>query len=491
MKTFLLLLALAVPAIAADTLERKAPPPLTQERRVEEPKTVRLPGPLPLDVTTDNERPYVRLVIVLGAAGEAAQPPALGGIADLTAALVQEGAVVLDRNGRERTLDSKAYAEALDELGASVSIVTGGDAAYVTVGALKNTLSETVALVAAAIRRPTLDAPGFERLKRQTLLALRQQSTNPENAASLQARRRVYGEQAYGTVATPASVGRITLGDARAFHAASFGPTSISAVGVIDMAALKQLVEEHFLKGPGLAVGDIAQAQNFTRVPTPDARAAAREGDIDLINLPGSEQSFVLVVQAGLEREHEDYDTLRVLNMILGGVHESRLESIIREEKGWAYFARSAVPALKRGGRIALESPIRAEATAQALQTMLAQLELLRTADVGAAELAAAKTRLLSGIDDIFENNESIASRRANEAVIGLPADAIARERTQIAAVTVADVRRIAGRYLRPDACAVIIAGDKQVVLPQLQTVRPARAVNVIEPDGVKPRSAD
>jgi zinc protease len=481
-KTLLLLAALVLPASAE--LDRTIAPPLAQERLVQIPTTVRLPGRLPLDVTTDTERPYVTLVIALGAAGEAAQPPGMAGLAMLTSSLAQEGAVLMEK-GRPKKLDTTKYSLALEEIAASVSFTVAGDATLVTVTALKETLPRAMALAAAAIRRPNLEQPDFDRLKRQVMVSLAEKEADPETNATRQARARAFGDHPYGAVTTPSTLSRLTLQDVRAFHASNYGPTSISAVGDIDAGALKRLAEESFLNGPGLGVGDIlAAARRVAAVPGPDVRAAARPGEIDLIDLPGSEQSFIIVTQTAIDRSDPDFPALKVLDMILGGVHESRLEDIIREQKGWAYFARSAVAAQRSGGRIVLQSPVRADHTAEAVQTMIDQLERLRSEDVPEAELDASKKRMLARLDDSFAKNEGIAEMRAGEAILGLPPDSLQRLRAAVDATTVADVRRVAEKYLRPGAAAVVIAGDRKAVEKSLSLnpLVPARDINVISP---------
>src|SRR5206468_10216200 len=96
----------------------------------------------------------VRLVLPLG--GTALDPQGKSGLASLVASLLTEGA------GK---LDSRQFAEALDDIGASVGVSADSDAMVVTVFATKDHIDAAVGLAASAIRQPALPMPEFHRIK--------------------------------------------------------------------------------------------------------------------------------------------------------------------------------------------------------------------------------------------------------------------------------------------------------------------------------------
>src|SRR5206468_9514991 len=74
---------------------------------------------------------------------------------------------------------------------------------------------------------------------------------------------------------------------------------------------------------------------------------------IDLIDMPGSQQSAIRAGQLLLSRDDPDYMSVAVMNFLLGRAPIlSRLDKNLRETHGWAYGASSAADALLKGGSL-------------------------------------------------------------------------------------------------------------------------------------------
>jgi len=484
MKSLLLSLLLASPLYAQTEV---APPSVEPDR-----SAVLVPGParpfgipalrrdellngLKLTATEIRGLPIVAVSIVFPGAGEASQPAGVAGVARLAASLFDEGTQA--RDGRE-------FALALEELGASFTVSVAKDAAVVTVFAMKDSIDGAMALAAEALRRPAFNDADLSRMKVQTISALEEAKTDPGAAANKRLSARVFGAHPYGTASTPESLAAVDRAQVAAFHAGAYAPAgaSLHAVGDIDLEAVKAMAERHFGSWTAPAVPVAAPAGVL--VPTPDAVAVAEApGTIDVIDMPGAPQSFILVGQAALPRSHPDHHALKVLNAVLGGA-SARIEAELRERLQIAYYARSQVAALKLGGMLILESPVETPRTAEAVSILLAEMRRLQAEDVPAAEIEGAQRALVGRTLQALGTVQSIAGLRADAEVQGLGDSALSESRDAVLAVTAADLKRVAIRYLRPGAAAIILSGDADKIVPGLRALAPVR---VFGADG-KPR---
>ena len=78
-----------------------------------------------------------------------------------------------------------------------------------------------------------------------------------------------------------------------------------------------------------------------TRRRSRTRRPATRPTTIYLVDKPGSAQSIFAIGLAGPPRSTPDYYALQVMNTILGGMFQARLNANIREEKGYSYGVSS------------------------------------------------------------------------------------------------------------------------------------------------------
>lgn len=461
MKTLLLLLALNCFA-QVDTLDRSQPVPPGPAKAfaaapVEE-KT--LANGLKLAIMESHRLPLVSVKLVLPLGGSALDPNGKSGLANLVASLMTEGAGKL--NGRQ-------FAEALDDIGASVGVSVAEDAMTVTVFAAKENIDQAVGLAALAIRKPTLPMPEFNRIKDETKAALEQQKGEPGAQAEKQLAKRIYGDHPYGRSTDEASLNAITLQDAKSFAKTRLVPNGAVAAagGDITLPEFEAIINKHF--------GSWKQAKSTlpSIAGAPAAGQPTAPGiTIDLIDMPGSQQSAIRAGELSLSRNDPDYMPVAVMNFLLGRAPIlSRLDKNLRETHGWAYGASSVVDAMLKGGSLTISADVQTDATAAAVKEILKELKRLQDEEVPAPELDAVK-RLMSGL--FVQKQQTVQALSAQAAGIelyGLPKDELATYRDRVAAVTAQDLQRVARKYLHPESLNVVISGDAAKVQADLATI--------------------
>jgi predicted Zn-dependent peptidase len=90
---------------------------------------------------------------------------------------------------------------------------------------------------------------------------------------------------------------------------------------------------------------------------------------------------------------------------------------------------------------------------------------------VSGAELDKAKNYLALQMPRSFETTRSTANALATAYLYDLPADYYSTYGDRVRAVTAADVKRVADKYIQPDKFAVVIVGDRKAIEPGLKAL--------------------
>jgi len=414
-----------------------------------QPKRVTLDNGLLLFLLPDPELPLVN-VQVLVRTGAVLEPADKVDLADLTGRLMRTGGTAA-RTGPE--LSAK-----LEDMGAVLETAIGSEAGTASLSVLAEDLPVGLGLLAEVLRTPAFDPAEVERVRRRRIEEIRRSNDEPDRIAFREFRTAVYGSDPRGRQPSPEMVAAITREDIAAFHAASFFPdrTILGVSGRFDEGELLELVRKDF--GDWRPAGTPAPA---FPVPSGEPRAG-----LFLVRRAVPQATLVLGHLAPA-KDSPDYHAFSVMNYILGGAgFSSRLTREIRSNRGLAY----SVGSFYRGGigyGVFLEySMTRTAEAAEALRLMRGIAERLRGEGATAAELRAAKDGIVNNLIFAVDSSREVVGRKMSYAYDGLPEDFLERSRDAIEAVTLEDVRRVAGRWLHPDEAATVVVGDLDGIGP-------------------------
>ncbi|HEX7240949.1 MAG TPA: pitrilysin family protein [Longimicrobiaceae bacterium] len=387
----------------------------------------------------------LRLVIPAGAASEPAEYP---GSAALVAALLQEGT---------QAYDAEALNERIDSLGAAVSAHSGHDFAEVEMTLLSGTLEEGVSLLVEMATRPAFPEDETERVRAEMLDALLSRVDDPAVVADDRVLLEMFGEgHPYGrpSVGTAAGVAAVPREALAAFHAARYRPggSFLVAAGDFDPAELRALLERSLAHWTGEAPPAV-----YPPAPTRPARAGER---VEMPWQDDSPQAEIRMGGMGMLRHSPDWIPASVANYILGGSPIlSRLSANLREDKGWTYGAHSGFSAGLQPGGWSADTAVGAEATADALREMEAEMRRMMEEPVPEEELRRTKDVLVLSLLRAFETPGRVASRFATLEAYDLPRDYWERFPERVEAVTAEEVLRVSRRYFDPAGLVTVVVG--------------------------------
>ncbi|MEX1335345.1 MAG: pitrilysin family protein [Candidatus Limnocylindrales bacterium] len=388
-------------------------------------------------------------LIVRGEAGGGAtsEDPTLAGETMLTARAMSEGTT-------ER--DAVAFIEAAERLGAEMGAGAGWDSLTLNVEVPRRHFVDAVDLFAEMALRPAFPEREVERLRQERLNDLQQVMADPRRRAEkafpavIYADGAAYSRPLGGVEGTVAHIDREVLA---ARHERLMRPEAATLIvcGDIEDLAIDDVVASAFA---GWQAGGHAPL-----VPSkPDAPAGSRR--VVLVDRPGAPQSEIRVGHVGTPRRVGDFHALQVTNALLGGLFNSRLNMLLREERGYTYGVNSSFDMRRASGPFAVRCAVESDVTAAAVDDIMAELGRIAADPVEATELEAARDYLIGVFPLRFETSAQVAGALAGLVVPGLPDDELDRYRPAGAAVTAADVRAAAGAHIHPEAASIVVVGD-------------------------------
>jgi zinc protease len=182
-------------------------------------------------------------------------------------------------------------------------------------------------------------------------------------------------------------------------------------------------------------------------------------------------QSELRVGHVGIPRNHPDYFAVNVMNAILGGLFNSRINLNLREVHGYTYGAFSVFDWRRQAGPFLVQTAVRSDITDAAAREVINEIDRIRADRVGEDELSLA-TSYLDGVFPIrFETTAAIAAALSVLVVHGLPEDYYDRYRERVRAVTRDQILEAARRHLHPEALQLVAVGDPAVVRERLTSL--------------------
>jgi zinc protease len=379
--------------------------------------------------------------------GSVQDPDDKGGLAALTVSTLDEGAGDLDSTAFHARLESKAIEL---QMRASREQVRG------TLRTLKENQDEAFELLRLALNEPRFEQSAVERMRAQTLVSLKRQSTNPNSISSRNWWASAFPNHPYGrpTNGTLESVPRITPDDMRDYarRVLAREHLKIGVVGDIDPTTAGQLIDRAFGKLP-------AKAQ-LKSIPPIKLQGLGARTVVDL-NVP---QAVVTFGGLGLPRNDPDFMAAYIVNHILGGgSFSSRLYREVREVRGLAYGVNTSLMWLEGASALVGGTATRADATAETLDVVEREFRRMATEGPTEEELTKAKTYLKGSFALNLDTSSKIASQLVQMQIDNLGIDYIERRSAMIDAVTPADARRVAKRLLDSGLLVSVVGRPKGV----------------------------
>ncbi len=452
-------------------LDRTVPPTPGPTLAVRVPTwtSIKLANGAQLVVTQKHDLPLVAFSINFVGGAFNFEPAGKVGVASFTAQMLSEGT-------RSKTADQ--LSEAQQMLGTQIGSGIAGEGGAIAFTSLTDKFEPALALVADMLLNSTFPGPALERIRGRTLVQLQQAKDQPNAIASNVFAKVVYGnDHPYGWVMTDKTVQAITRDDIVAFHLAYYQPgrAVITVTGDVQPAAVKAAVEQAFA---AWGKGGARPTWQYPPVPAPQATT------IYLVDKPNAAQSVFAIGLPGPARDTPDFYAIQVMNNLLGGLFQSRLNHNIREVKGYSYGVSSGFGFGRGPGAFRAGGGIVTAKTDSALIEFMKEFRGVE-GDVPFTddEIAQGKESLIQSLPRRFSSVNGIGASVASIFTQDLPQSFYQDFPAKINAVTREDLVRVAKKYVDLQHLNIVIVGDRSAVEGPLKATGIAPVV-VLDLDG-------
>jgi zinc protease len=370
----------------------------------------------------------VTLLVRMGTRWE---EPMIAGVSNFVHAVMVRGTA--KRTGAQ-------LAETIAGLGGKLSASGEVDYSEIRATALSRFWRELLVITAELALEPKL-APAEVDGERDWLVGrIQKRRDNAPARAFDEVFATIYGTHPYAlpVLGTPESLARIDHAAIVAWYRRFYRPERLILSVSGQVSAAEVLAEVRRLFG-GLPGGGLVTEP--TR-PAPVNPAIRR-----VVEQP-AQQAQILVGGVAPSIGHSDHAAVKVLATVLGGGMAGRLFAELRDRRGLAYTAAAYYDPVREPGALVLYLGTAPDNSVKAEEALLQEIERVRNDLVGDQELARAKGYLLGRYAMDRRTNERQAWYAAFYELEGVGQDFPERYRRAVAAVTAADVQRVARQYL-------------------------------------------
>ena len=367
------------------------------------------------------------------------------GVSTFVSAMMREGTAA-------RTADQLNDDLAL--LGTNVGFGIGSESGSAGFSSLTRTFDQTMGIMMDMMLHSTFPAPALERLRTQSLAAYTRGQDVVGTIAGQITPKLLYGDQSYGKVNSEADLRAVTRDDVANLVKQFFVPANATVYVVGDMARAlaKARLEQAFKVWP-------ASGQKLAvTYPAPPVLPATT---IYLVDMPSKPQSQIVLARTVPPQYSPDMARIDVMDAILGGLFQSRLNLNIREIHGYSYGFNSGTFWQKGPSSERAQGAVTREKTDSALIQAMKEIRgMTGGVPVTPEELLAAKNSLTLSLPARVQSLGGIQSLVSEIVDENLPKDWWAQYIAKVNATTAADVAAVSAKSMDPDHLVIVIVGD-------------------------------
>ena len=367
------------------------------------------------------------------------------GVANLTAILIDEGA---------GGLTSLELNNQFEMLGSSIHISINHEFMYFTLVSLEEKFGETLALLNKILTKPHFEEKEFLRERSKVLAQLLQIKDEPDTIADKVFETHVFGSQnklGHFNLGNEKEVESLTNEDVINFYRShiSYDKAGFICAGSLSSDELKSLVNQFIDK-----FGEAKDSALPAFVPPVKKRC------LYYVHKPEAQQMEIRVGNLSDKRSNGDFYAKTVMNTILGGQFNSRINFKLRETKGFTYGASSLYSYRKEMGYFLLTTSVQSEHTIEAVQDIFIEFNQIKES-ITNDELEAAKLSIIRRFPSNFETYYQLASGLNTLFIYNLKPSYFNEYISKIRSVTVDDAINAAKKHIVNEEMVVVLVGNK------------------------------
>jgi zinc protease len=358
------------------------------------------------------------------------------------------------RSGGTKSRTGDQLDEALENVAGSVESNMDETSASVSFSALKESVGTVLAAFKDVLTNPEFRQEKIDLSLSQSRSAIARRNDEPSSIPDRELMRILYGRDTpYGWQSEYDDLAHIHRDDLIAFYRRYYFPKNVmlGVYGDFNAAAMKDQLEKLFSDWK-VEQPPVPAFPKVNTKPAPGVYFASKD-DVT--------QTFFSLGELGGTFRDPDYAALEVASNILGQGFSSRLMTEIRTKLGYAYSVAAVWSAqYDHEGTFRIVGSTKSASTVDTLKAIRVELEKIITGEVTDQELKEAKEGALNAFVFNFDSPVKTLNRILRYEYYGYPRDFLLQYQKAVAAVTRADVLRVAKEHFRPDEVAIVAVGN-------------------------------
>jgi len=398
-----------------------------------------LPNGLRLLVKEDHRLPFVEMRAVFQA-GVLIETADNNGLTQLASKMLLQGT---------RKRNAEQIATAIESVGGSIETFGGNNSFGLMSEVLSGDFKMGFEIFADILLNTAFPKDAFAREQGIQLEMIRSQRDNLLQSCNQNMRKALFGPVGYGfdPLGTESSVATLGPADAAEFyHRLAVPENCVMAVfGDVSTGEVKKAVQQAF-----------GRWKKGEPVKVPEISAPARTEIKRAVETRDKKQAVMLVGFPGLTIKDPDRFALELLQEGCSDLG-SRLFLRVREKLGLAYYVGAQNFLGLVPGYFAFYVGTAPEKLAEVEHELLQEAELLRKDGLTAEELARGKAKVIGQRKIARQDLGSLALTMSLDELYGMGYGQIDKEDAHYEAVTLEQIKDVAGKYLKPASAVIAV----------------------------------
>lgn len=400
---------------------------------------------VPVYFVAKNEIPIIDIGVLFHAGS--AQDNHSPGIAQFTAQMLDQGT---------QNLNVDQIANRFEAVGAHYSAGINQDMTVLNLRSLSapQYFNPAFSTFSVLLKDATFPQTAINRIKKQMLISLQQESQTPSALAVKTFYQTLYGSHPYASpiLGNKTSIEQVSQEQILNFYHHNYVAKNamIAIVGNVTQAKAMSIAEQ--LSGM-LALGKASLPMNAPSLPH-------LKNHIIKVSYP-SKQTTIFLGQIGIAVKDPDYFPLVVGNQILGGgILTSKLFNEVRNKRGLCYGINSGFKPLQVAGPFFIVLQTRRDQAAKALSLTQQTLKNFLAKGPASQELQGAKQALIGSFPSSIASNEGILAATEKIGFYQLPLNYLDNYQQKINSVNLEQIRH-AFQRIKPEKMIVVMLGKQ------------------------------
>jgi len=471
------------PAESQTTKWQQIPVPPLPAFHPPQPKRIQLSNGMVIFLQEDHELPLINGTARIRG-GSHDEPANKAGLVDLFGEVW--------RTGGTKSQTGDQLDDFLEIRAAKVETGGGPDSTTISLSCLKGDFNDVFKVFADLLQNPEFRAEKLDIAQKQAFDAISRRNDDISDIAARETMKLAYGaDNPYARQPEYATISAITRQDLIDWHNTYIHPNNIvlGISGDFDSSAMEAKLRAAFDSWP-----------KGNDLPKVDVHYDPAKAGYYQITKEDVNQSSIHMIGLGTTRNNPDYYAIAVFNEAFGGGFSSRLFNDIRTKRGLAYSVGGGIGTnFGHPGVLQFVAGTKSQSTIESIEALDEDIDNLKSKPITEEEIKHAKDAILNAFIFRLDSPDKVLAERMTYEFYGYPSDWLDKLPGEIEKVTVADVNRVAEKYIHRDQLAVLVVGNIKEFDKPLASLGTVKQIDISIPpppgvrenEGAKPTASN